>query len=123
MCVDETGGPPGGARPELARLVRQRSNHGGVAAARSLGVIGKILQAKLTDVLWGDDRSDEAQVGASPPELEWVMARRDAGRDTRTTHLNERQLRVSAMFDGSRAANRRRMEAVPVRVIRAELRT
>ena len=38
------------------------------------GVIEAIQQAAPTDGLWGDDRTDEDQLGASYPELEWAMA-------------------------------------------------
>jgi NAD+ synthase len=41
--------------------------------ARELGVIEEILIAKPTDGLWGDDRTDEDQIGASYEELEWAM--------------------------------------------------
>ena len=41
--------------------------------AKELNVIPEILQAKPTDGLWEDGRSDEDQIGASYPELEWAM--------------------------------------------------
>jgi NAD+ synthase len=37
------------------------------------GICESILKAKPTDGLWGDNRSDEDQIGASYPELEWAM--------------------------------------------------
>jgi len=33
----------------------------------------EIVEAKPTDGLWEDDRSDEDQIGATYPELEWAM--------------------------------------------------
>ena len=44
------------------------------ALAAHLGVIDAIQQAAPTDGLWGDDRTDEDQLGATYPELEWHVA-------------------------------------------------
>jgi NAD+ synthase len=41
--------------------------------AKYLEVIDSIQKAKPTDGLWGDNRSDEDQIGATYPELEWAM--------------------------------------------------
>ncbi len=40
---------------------------------RHLGVDQRIIDADPTDGLWEDSRTDEAQVGASYEDLEWVM--------------------------------------------------
>jgi len=40
---------------------------------RHLGVDPRIIAAAPTDGLWEDSRTDEAQVGASYEDLEWVM--------------------------------------------------
>jgi len=42
-----------------------------------LGIINEIQQAKPTDGLYGDSRSDEDQIGASYDELEWAMEKAD----------------------------------------------
>ncbi|UOO80938.1 NAD(+) synthase [Uruburuella testudinis] len=42
--------------------------------AKALNVIESIQQATPTDGLWDNDRSDEQQMGASYPELEWAMS-------------------------------------------------
>ena len=42
-----------------------------------LGVSEDIIQAPPTDGLWGDDRTDEDQLGATYPELEWAMRQTD----------------------------------------------
>ena len=39
----------------------------------ALGVIDSIMKAPPTDGLWGNNRTDEDQIGASYPELEWAM--------------------------------------------------
>ncbi|MBP7515540.1 MAG: NAD(+) synthase [Flavobacteriales bacterium] len=92
------------------------------AIGRELGIIESIMQAKPTDGLWGDDRSDEDQIGASYPELEWAMDLRDRGVDVETLGLTERQRSVLAIFDRRRAANRHKMVPIPICAIPAELR-
>ena len=39
-----------------------------------------IMQAAPSDGLFGDARSDEDQIGASYPELEWAMKMQDEGK-------------------------------------------
>ncbi|HRD53260.1 MAG TPA: NAD(+) synthase [Flavobacteriales bacterium] len=90
--------------------------------ARSLGIVDSIMQAKPTDGLWGDDRSDEDQIGASYPELEWAMALRERDDDPSTLHLSPRQREVLAIFDRRKAANAHKMTLPPVCVIPAELK-
>jgi NAD+ synthase len=41
--------------------------------AKELGIIDEIIQAKPTDGLWEEERTDEDQLGASYDELEWAM--------------------------------------------------
>ena len=89
---------------------------------RALGIAESIMQAKPTDGLWGDDRSDEDQIGASYPELEWAMDLRDRGADPARLDLSARQLEVLAIFDRRRAANRHKVEPIPVCTIPAEVR-
>lgn len=84
------------------------------AVSRALGVPESILRAKPTDGLFGDDRSDEDQIGASYPELEWAMALRERGVDPAGQALTARQREVLAIFDRRHAANRHKMEPVPV---------
>lgn len=90
------------------------------AVARELGIVDSIMQAAPTDGLFGDSRTDEDQIGASYPELEWAMDLRDNGGSTEG--LSERQRTVLAIFDKRRAANRHKMEPIPVCLIPADLR-
>jgi NAD+ synthase len=103
------------------------------AVGRSLGIVDSILQAKPTDGLFGDDRSDEDQIGASYPELEWAMDLRarlpkpggegtDRDVDTADLALTEQQRKVLAIFDQRKAANRHKMEPIPVCLIPAGLK-
>ena len=86
---------------------------------RALGVHEDIMQAPPTDGLWGDDRSDEDQIGASYPELEWAMTY-DA--DAQDTPLTSRQETVLAIYRKLNRANRHKMEPIPVCRIPSSLR-
>lgn len=90
------------------------------AVARELGIVDSIMQAAPTDGLFGDSRTDEDQIGASYPELEWAMDLRDNGGSTEG--LSERQRTVLAIFDKRRAANRHKMDPIPVCLIPSDLR-
>jgi NAD+ synthase len=76
---------------------------------RNLGVGEAILKAPPTDGLWGDDRTDEDQIGASYPELEWAM-----GFDGDAGALSGRQAEVLAIYRRLNRANRHKMEPIPV---------
>lgn len=93
------------------------------AVARELGIIDSILLAPPTDGLWGDDRTDEDQIGASYPELEWAMDLRERNVDVSTLSLNDRQREVLAIFDRANAANRHKMNPIPVCRVPEQLRT
>ena len=87
---------------------------------RALQVPQSILEAKPTDGLWGDDRSDEDQIGASYPELEWAMAyQTGTGQDG---ELNERQKEVLEIYKRLNRINKHKMEPIPVCVIPEELK-
>jgi NAD+ synthase len=92
------------------------------ALAKALGIIESIQQAKPTDGLFGDDRSDEDQLGASYPELEWAMALRDAGASVNAEELTERQRQVLAIYDRLHAVNAHKWRPIPVCVIPEGLR-
>ena len=49
--------------------------------ASFLGIDQEIIDAAPTDGLWGDDRTDEDQIGASYDELEWAMKMQEKGRN------------------------------------------
>lgn len=80
-----------------------------------LGIIRDIMNAPPTDGLWGDERTDEDQLGASYPELEWAMAMQE--KDYTRLALDERQQQVMGIYEKLHRANRHKMEAVPVCVI------
>jgi len=82
------------------------------ALGAELGVNNAILQAAPTDGLWGDDRTDEDQIGASYPELEWAMAF-----EGDENGLSERQTEVLAIYRRLNRANQHKMEPIPVCMI------
>ena len=84
---------------------------------RALGVNEAILTAAPTDGLWGDDRTDEDQIGASYPELEWAMRF-----DGDESGLDNRQNEVLAIYRRLNAANKHKMEPIPVCMIPDALR-
>ena len=85
--------------------------------AKELNVIEAILNAKPTDGLWPDGRSDEEQIGATYPELEWAM---DFQGDE--SQLSVRETEVLKIYRSYNNANRHKMEPIPVCELPAELR-
>ena len=80
--------------------------------ARHLGVNKEILEAAPTDGLWGDNRTDEDQIGASYPELEWAMAMKDAGKTAED--FEGRNKEVFEIFMRFNTANKHKMIPIPV---------
>jgi NAD+ synthase len=89
------------------------------ALAKELGVAESILNAKPTDGLFHDGRSDEDQLGASYDELEWAMNVVEKNIDQKT--FTERQQEVMKIYLGRHTANKHKMEAIPVCKIPADL--
>jgi len=90
------------------------------ALGRELGVSEAILTAAPTDGLWEDSRTDEGQIGASYDELEWAMRWEAEPGDEQA--LAPRQKEVLAIYRKFRAANKHKMDPIPVCEIPAELR-
>jgi NAD+ synthase len=86
---------------------------------KTLGVISSIQNAQPTDGLWEDERTDEGQLGASYPELEWAMSFIEA--QNSLENLNERQLEVIKIYKSFNSANKHKMIAIPVCNIPNEL--
>lgn len=90
------------------------------ALGRELGIIDHIMDAPPTDGLWGDDRTDEDQLGASYPELEWAM-KFDVEFNGDETILSPREAEVLAIYRRLHGANQHKMEPIPVCVIPTHL--
>ena len=85
-----------------------------------LGVHKDILMAPPTDGLWGDDRTDEDQIGASYPELEWAMKMHEAGK--KTSDFDGREAEVFGIYKKYNSANKHKMIPIPVCEIPDELK-
>jgi NAD+ synthase len=85
--------------------------------AESLGVHEDILNAAPTDGLFGDDRSDEDQIGATYPELEWAMNQSD-----KSTKLSKREREVLVIYQKLNRQNQHKMQPIPVCTIPEDLR-
>jgi len=98
----------------------------------ALRISDDILQAPPTDGLWGDDRTDEDQLGASYPELEEAMIfaesrlPREDGRYLLKSEamdgLSARRLEVLRIFVELHNVNRHKMDPIPVCKIPEEVR-
>ncbi|KJS06310.1 MAG: NAD synthetase [Flavobacteriales bacterium BRH_c54] len=90
------------------------------ALGEFLGVNNDIMVAPPTDGLWGDERTDEEQIGATYPELEWAMD--FVNTNSTETNLTDRQKEVLAIYKKLNAANQHKMNPIPVCIIPDELK-
>jgi NAD+ synthase len=88
------------------------------ALAKELQVVASIQNAAPTDGLWEDGRTDEDQIGATYPELEWAMCF-----DGDTSSLTPRQQEVLAIYTRFHRANSHKMQPIPVCQIPAALKS
>lgn len=80
--------------------------------AKLLTINSEIINAAPTDGLWGDDRTDEDQIGASYPELEWAM-KMDEDK-MKETDFNGRQKEVFLLYKKLNRANQHKMVPIPI---------
>lgn len=90
--------------------------------AAHLGIVANILDAPPTDGLWGDDRTDADQIGASYPELEWAMELRNSGSEGQPVEITGRQREVLAIYDRMHKANRHKMVPIPICEVPEEMK-
>ena len=76
-----------------------------------LNIVESILNAKPTDGLWGDDRTDEDQLGATYAELEWAM---DYVESNSAIPLSEREKEVLEIYQRMHKTNQHKMIPIPV---------
>ena len=91
------------------------------ALGEFLGVNNDIMVAPPTDGLWGDERTDEEQIGATYPELEWAMD--FVNTNSAETNLTNRQREVLTIYKKLNAVNQHKMNPIPVCIIPKELRS
>lgn len=82
------------------------------AVGELLKVPESIMKAAPSDGLFGDARSDEDQIGASYPELEWAMKMKDEGKIV--SDFEGRERKVFEIFTRYNNSNKHKMIAIPV---------
>lgn len=90
------------------------------ALAKELNIVRSIQEAKPTDGLFHDGRSDEDQIGATYDELEWAMQFIESPHDF--SRLSDREKTVLDIYTRMNKANRHKMDPVPVCIIPDELK-
>lgn len=85
--------------------------------AKALNVVESIQSAAPTDGLWKDERTDEGQLGATYPELEWAMEYEGSEEG-----LTDRQKEVLKIYNSFHTANKHKMVPIPVCTIPNELK-
>lgn len=88
--------------------------------ARFMGVNQEIIDAAPTDGLWGDNRTDEDQIGATYDELEWAMHRQDEG--MKETDFEGRKKEVMTLYLRLNRLNQHKMQPIPICEIPPELK-
>lgn len=83
--------------------------------AAFLGVNQDIQKAAPTDGLFGDNRTDEDQIGASYDELEWAMKAAEKGQ--KAEEFTGREREVFDIFSKRNKANLHKMVPIPVCMI------
>ena len=89
------------------------------ALGKELGIAQSIQTAPPTDGLFADGRTDEDQIGATYPELEWAM---EYIANKETYKLKARQEQVMEIYMARNRANQHKMQAIPVCTIPKELK-
>lgn len=89
------------------------------ALGKHLNLVQSIVTAKPTDGLFADGRTDEDQLGATYPELEWAMEY-EAGDNKEK--MDERKEQVLKIYRQRNRANKHKMDAIPVCIIPNELK-
>ena len=77
---------------------------------KSLGIDQRIIQAKPTDGLWDDGRTDEDQIGTSYEMLEWVM---EKGLSEDPMFLNEQETLAINIYQKFHNQNKHKMVSIP----------
>jgi NAD+ synthase len=88
--------------------------------AKYLGINQEIIDAAPTDGLWGDNRTDEDQLGASYAELEWAMKMDEKGKTE--TDFSDRKQEVFNIYKRLNTVNQHKMIPIPVCKIPTELK-
>ncbi len=82
------------------------------ALGKYLQIPNSILEASPTDGLFGDDRTDEDQLGASYDELEWAMLEDEKGKISE--NFSGREKIVFDIYKKLNSINQHKMNEIPV---------
>ena len=85
--------------------------------AKELNINNEILIAAPTDGLWEEERTDEDQIGATYPELEWAMKFKEE-----KELLSKRQKEVLRIYKKLNAKNQHKMRKIPICIIPKSLK-
>jgi NAD+ synthase len=80
--------------------------------AKHLNINNEIIEAAPTDGLWGDDRTDEDQIGASYPELEWAMEMDEMNKSE--SNFSGREKEVFKIYKKFNTSNKHKMLPIPI---------
>jgi NAD+ synthase len=80
-----------------------------------LKVPNSILIAPPTDGLFGDEKTDEEQLGASYDELEWAMHQIE--NPTNSEAYSDREKEVLSIYKRLNSANQHKMRSIPICVL------
>lgn len=82
---------------------------------RYFNIVDSILKAAPTDGLFGDDRTDEQQLGATYDELEWAMGVVEQKQELQ--NITDRQQAVLDIYIRLNKNNQHKMQPIPVCLI------
>ena len=88
--------------------------------AEYLKIDKEIINAKPTDGLWEDNRTDEEQIGASYNEIEWAMKQKNLGKTLKD--FKGRENEVFRIFEKHNRNNQHKMKSIPVCIIPEKLK-
>ena len=74
---------------------------------KKLNIIDSIINARPTDGLWDDGRTDEDQLGVSYDELEWAM-------EYNGEEIDAKQKEILDIYNKHRNANLHKMKDIPI---------
>ncbi|WP_185882983.1 NAD(+) synthase [Blattabacterium cuenoti] len=78
--------------------------------AKELNIIREIQEAKPTDGLWEDQRSDEDQLGANYKDLEWAMI----NENKQNNFVSKKEHRIIKLYKKLHKKNQHKMISIPV---------
>jgi NAD+ synthase len=90
------------------------------ALGEYLQIPNSIQEAQPTDGLFGDNRTDEEQLGASYEELEWAMLQNEL--EVVQENYSDREKEVFRIYKRLNTNNKHKMEPIPICLIPKELK-